>query len=70
MTFEPEAMERVIEIVRQHTPAMHSPNYSEPCSKDCPVCNMNKDVYMLARETITTRDEKAKILKGLEPSLS
>ncbi len=68
MTFEPEAMEKVIELVRKYTPMMHSPFYSEQCRKDgsCPVCSMDENVYRLAREIIAERDEKARILKGLE----
>lgn len=68
MTFEPEAMERVIETVRKYTPMMHSPYYSEQCRKDgsCPVCSMDKNVYSLARKMIEERDEAARVLKGLE----
>ncbi len=56
MTFEPQAMEKVIKLVRQLS--VHSPYYPKQCRADgsCPVCSMNKDVYSLAREMIEKRD--------------
>lgn len=52
MTFEPEALERVKTLIKKHPVSMHSPYYSNPCGKTCEVCNMDKNVYDLARESI------------------
>jgi len=52
MTFEPEAFQRCVDLVKSHTVAMHSPYYSKPCSKTCEVCNMDKNLYDLVREHI------------------
>lgn len=40
---------------------MHSPYYSNPCSKTCKVCNMDKQLYTKVRELI----DKEKAMEGI-----
>lgn len=52
MTFEPEAFQRCVTLVKRAPKMWCSPNYSEPCSKTCEVCNMDLNLYNLVLEHI------------------
>ena len=39
-------------LIKTHSPAMHSPYYTNPCSKTCKVCNMDKELYTMVRQEI------------------
>ena len=52
MTFEPEAFERCVNLVKKAPKMWCSPYYSEPHSKTCEVCNMDKNLYDLVLEHI------------------
>lgn len=52
MTFEPEAFDRCVELVKNSSKMWCSPYYSEPHSKTCEVCNMDKNLYDLVLEHI------------------
>ena len=40
------------DLLNTHGAAMHSPYYSNPCSKTCKVCNMDKELYDMVRKEI------------------
>ena len=49
------------ELIRTHPVSMHSPYYSNPCSKTCKVCNMDKELYDEVRATV--KEENNILLK-------
>lgn len=49
---EHEIIKYLKDLLRTHHISMHSPNYTVPCSKTCPVCNMDKKLYTMVRQLV------------------
>lgn len=55
---ENEISNYLIDLVKNHPASMHSPHYTNPCSKTCKVCNMDKELYDIVRAKINREKTK------------
>jgi hypothetical protein len=60
-----------IELIGHYGVANHSPYYSRPCSDACPVCNMDTELYDMARlKKETNEDAEAERMADFEKRLA
>jgi len=42
-------LKEAVSLIKRSSEGMHSPYYTNPCSRQCKVCNMDKPLYQKAK---------------------
>jgi len=55
MMTKQKQLDQAIALIKRYPTPIHSPFYSVRCSESCPVCNMDEELYRIARKQISDK---------------